>query len=74
MAHWLDKYLRMKPEVNKIYDDLEAYREFCVRQGYVFDEAHLYNNRTPWGDYQRSLNGKWPRDNWNKVIAIGRRG
>ena len=74
MAHWLDKYLRFKPEVHKLYDDLDGYREFCVRQGYVFDEAHLYNNRTPWGDYQRSLNGKWPRDNWNKVIAIGRRG
>lgn len=63
----------MKPEVNRIYDDLDAYREFCVKQGYVFNEAHLYNERSPWGDYQRSLRGKYPRDNWNQVIAYGRR-
>ena len=42
---WLNKYLRMKPEVSDIFDDLENYRKFCVSYGYVFDEAHLYSER-----------------------------
>jgi hypothetical protein len=25
---WLEKYLRMKPEVNRILDDLDAYRDY----------------------------------------------
>ena len=63
-ATWLKKYLTMKPEVKQIYDDLDAYREFCVAQGYNFDERHLYHEKTPWGEFQRVLNGKRPKDNW----------
>ena len=64
MAHWLDKYLRMKPEVRNIFDELDAYREFCVEYGYVFNEAHLYNEKTPYGEFVRAKNGKIPRNNW----------
>jgi hypothetical protein len=63
---WIKKYLTMKPEVNKIFEDLEAYSEFCVKYGYVFNEAHLYNDRTPWGEFHRVQNGKYPRDNWGR--------
>jgi hypothetical protein len=35
---WIKKYLRMKPEVENIFNALDEYREFCVRQGYFFDE------------------------------------
>jgi len=66
-ASWLKKYLTMKPEINQIYDDLDAYREFCVKQGYNFDERHLYHEKTPWGEWQRVLNGKRPKDNWYYV-------
>lgn len=45
---WLTKYLRIKPEVHEIFDELEGYLEFCKKQGYVFDEAHLGNEKTPW--------------------------
>lgn len=62
---WLKKYLRLKPEVNQLFDDLEEYKEFCVKQGYVYDEAHLYNEKTPWGEMQRVKNGKHPKDNWS---------
>lgn len=63
-AKWLKKYLVMKPEVKNIFDELEKYREFCVTYGYVYDERHLNNEKTPWGEYQRSLRGKEPRNNW----------
>jgi len=58
------KYSRSKPEVNKIFDDLEEYLEFCKWQGYTFDESHLYNEKTAWGEMQRVKNGKPPKDNW----------
>lgn len=63
-AKWLKKYLVMKPEVNQIFDELDKYREFCVTYGYAYDERHLNNEKTPWGEYQRSLRGKEPRNNW----------
>lgn len=62
---WLTKYLRLKPEVEEIFDELEGYLEFCKKQGYVYDEAHLHNEKTPWGEWQRVKAGKPPRDNWS---------
>lgn len=70
---WIKKYLRMKPEVNRIFEDLEEYKEFCVRQGYPFNEADLYNDRSPFGDLTRTKKGKWPRDNWGFAIRNARR-
>lgn len=63
-ANWLKKYLKMKPEVNQLFDDLDKYRAFCVEYGHVFDEKHLYNEKTPWGDFQRLQSGKYVRSNW----------
>jgi len=63
-AAWLKKYLKMKPEVNQIFDDLEKYKEFCVTYGYIYDERHLYNEKTPWGEFERVQRGKWPKMNW----------
>lgn len=70
---WIKKYLRMKPEVTRILEDLDEYKDFCCRQGYVFDEADLYNDRTPYGDLIRTKKGKWPRDNWGYIIRQTRR-
>lgn len=61
------KYLRMKPEVTKIFDDLDEYRQFCVDFGHRYNEADLGNERSPYGDYQRFKKGKMVRDNW--VVA-----
>ena len=71
---WLKKYLRIKPEVNKIFDDLAAYKEFCVKKGFVFNEAHLYNEKSPYGDFVRHQRGKDVRNNWTSVIIETRRG
>ncbi len=61
----LQKYFRMTKEVRNLFDDLEEYLEFCKKQGYVYDEAHLYNEKTPWGEMQRVKAGKHPKDNWS---------
>lgn len=63
-AKWLKKYLTMKPEVSQIFEDLDNYRKFCVNYGHVFDEKNLYNERTSWGEYQRSIKGREPRNMW----------
>jgi len=66
MAHptWLNKYLRMKPEVKNIFEDLENYHQFCKNFGYVYDERHLYNERTPYGEYVKMTKGREPWDQW----------
>lgn len=61
---WLKKYLRCKPEVTQIFNDLEEYLNFCKLHGYVYDESHLYNEKTAWGEMQRVKRGKTPKDNW----------
>ena len=63
-AKWLKKYLTMKPEVNQIFDDLDKYRQFCVQYGHPFDERHLYNEKSPWGEFHKSLRGREPRISW----------
>ena len=63
-AKWLKKYLTMKSEVTQIFDELDKYREFCVQYGYPYDERHLYNNNTPWGEFDRARRGKYPKMNW----------
>ena len=41
----------MKEAVKKVFDDLDEYRDFCRIYGRVFNEAHLYKERTPYDDF-----------------------
>jgi hypothetical protein len=44
------------PPVNKIFDDLDKFRDFCrfENRGYPFDEAALYNDKHPvWQAYKK---------------------
>ncbi len=41
---WLNKYLRMSPEVTKIYNDLDAWLNYCRFRMIKFDEADLYKS------------------------------
>jgi hypothetical protein len=61
---WLNKYLRMKPEVAQIFEDLEVYKQFCIDYGYPYDERNLYNERTPYGEYIKMTKGREPWDQW----------
>jgi len=68
MAKEFKKYFVMKPEVSKIFDDLEQYKKFCVEFGYPYNEAHLGDDHSPYYDFKRWQNGKNPRDNWTWTI------
>lgn len=61
---WLKKYLRMKPEVTQIFDDLDTYRQFCVDYGYVFDERDLYKDRGAYAEFLKMRKGREPWDQW----------
>ena len=58
------------PEINKIFDDLDTYRNFCKEFGYVFNEAHLYDGKTPWGQFDRYKRGQRIVNNWKEDRRI----
>ena len=59
---WLKKYLTMKPEVTKIYDDLEKLHDFCRFEMLPFNEADLYNrNSTVWNQFYAATNPRKAR-------------
>jgi hypothetical protein len=70
----LKKYFVMKPEVTRIFDELDRYRQFCVEYGYPFNEAHLGNDHSPYSEFMRFQQGKNPRDNWSWSAKQFRRG
>jgi hypothetical protein len=44
------------PVVNKVFNDLDSYRDWCRFEGKVFDEKALYNKKDPmWQAYQKYL-------------------
>ena len=59
---------------NKIFSDLEAFKEFCAsswvlgyHRAYKFDERDLYNNKSEaWRNFCSFKKGKRPRPNFKK--------
>lgn len=51
-------YFKTRPDVVKIFDDLDEYRDFCRFKGKRFDESDLYNMRS-W-TYEAFLNRNNP--------------
>ena len=59
------KNTRRNPRLEQLWEDLEAYRNFCRDFGYKFDEKDLYNMRTyPFQQYNKFRNGKNCKDQW----------
>jgi hypothetical protein len=61
---WLTKYLRLKPEVKTIFEDLEVYHQFCKDYGYPYDERDLYKERGAYAEYLKMVRGREPWDQW----------
>ena len=53
------EYYRKRPEIVKIFDDLDEYRKFCRANYMKFDEAALYRRDSY--EYRAFLSGKNPR-------------
>jgi|SaaInlLV_10m_DNA_4_1040232.scaffolds.fasta_scaffold42986_2 hypothetical protein len=51
------KYNSVK--IREIFNDLDNYRKFCVKYGYIFREEDLYNmRRYPFQQFAKFQNGK----------------
>jgi hypothetical protein len=58
------RYFDRRPDIVKIFDDLDAYRDFCRIELLPFNEADLYNKHAKtWQIYERNT-GR-PRKPWN---------
>lgn len=64
MAHpaWLNKYLIMKPDVERVFDDLDRYLDFCRFELRDFNPAHLYDKSND--NYRAFLNSQRPPRQW----------
>jgi hypothetical protein len=56
--------------VNRVFNDLDAYRNFCREYGFVFNEADLYRRNTPYGQYEKVRRGEYIRNNWELDAAL----
>jgi hypothetical protein len=57
----------MTNQLNKIFEDLENFREFCVNYGYRFDESNLYNMRSyAFQQYMKFASGKNAKNMWTE--------
>jgi len=54
----------------QVFEDLEEYRQFCVDNGYYFDEKDLYRTKSPWGHMKNSIRNR--RTPYNQWIRDGR--
>ncbi len=57
---WLTKYLTMKPEVKQIYDDLDAWKNYCRFHMISYNEADLYKS----GPYKEWQEKRKRREQW----------
>lgn len=52
--NYIQKTLVMKPEVTKIFDDLEAWLDYCRFNLIEYNPKHLYKSKE-YKEWQRSL-------------------
>ena len=50
---WLAKYLTMKPEVSRIFNDLETWHDHCRFEMIDYNPADLYKSKA-YKDWQRT--------------------
>ena len=65
---WLKKYLRMTPEVTKIYNDLDAWLNYCRFRMIKYDPADLY--RSP--EYREWQERRKKRQQWQARNGVVR--
>jgi len=52
---------------DKIFDDLDSYRDFCREFGHVFNERDLYAQRSYiYRQYLKHIAGKPVKNNWDQ--------
>lgn len=64
----------MKHEIQKIFNDLDDYKRFCIVFGYTYNEACLYDNENVvYAEYTAFKTGKRIANNWIRDAKIFKR-
>lgn len=59
------------PQLNKIFDDLEKYLEFCREFGYKYDEVDLNNNKSyVFRQFTKYITGRPVKNNWETDAKV----
>ncbi len=66
--NWVNKYLRMTPEVRQIFNDLDAWCNYCRFRMIKFDPADLY--RSP--EYKEWQERRKKRQQWQARNGVVR--
>ena len=54
-------YFENRPEIVKIFDDLDSYLDYCRLEMFPFNEADLYNRESwAWRNYEKRNRPKKP--------------
>jgi len=57
--------VKSNTRVLRIFEDLDAYRNFCKDYGYRFDEKDLYSSKSyVYRQFQKLLSGKPVKNQW----------
>ena len=56
--------------VNRVFNDLDAYRNFCRDYGYRFDESDLYRRNTPYNQFDKLRRNEYVKNNWDVDAAV----
>lgn len=68
-------YFENRPDIVKIFDDLEKLHDFCRFEMLPFNEADLYNRQSDvWNRYFQSTRPRRPRGEWNNNREYNRSG
>lgn len=64
-------YFDSRPDIVKIFEELESFLDWCRLEMAPFDESHLYNrNSWAWRNYEKSKRNKQPgyrvRNNYSR--------
>jgi transposase len=72
LPNYIQKTLRMKPEVERIFDDLEKWHDHCRFNLLPFNPADLYKSkeyrdftRPAWDGVRRPYKGNKPNNRFN---------
>ena len=67
-------YFESRPDIVKIFDDLEKFHDYCRFEMVEFNEANLYNRASPiWNQYFNSTRPRKQRE-WNGSREYNRSG
>jgi hypothetical protein len=67
------KYFENRLDIVKIFDDLEAFRDWCCLEMAPFDESFLYNRESwAWRNFEKSRRPKRPDGTRERKPYLGK--